>query len=67
MNLSYTLYTFELCLMEKKKKRKKKGGRRRRRKKKKNEIGIFTFDFLDCEDKSGDSGAISRGTVVSLK
>ena len=28
------------------------------RKKKKNKIEIFAFDFLDCEEKSSDSGAI---------
>ena len=29
-----------------------------RRKKKKNKIEILAFDFLDCEEKSWDSGAI---------
>ena len=29
-----------------------------RRKKEKNKIEIFMFNFLDCEDKSWDSGAI---------
>ena len=28
------------------------------RKKKKNKIEIFAFNFLDCEEKSSDSGAI---------
>ena len=35
--------------------------------KKTNKIDIFAFDFLDCEEKSWDSGALSRGTVVPLK
>ena len=26
--------------------------------KKKNKVKIFTFDFLDCDEKSWDSGAI---------
>ena len=38
---------FELCLMKKKKER---------RRKKKNKIELFAFDFLDCEEKSWDSG-----------
>ena len=37
---------FELCLMEKKKK------------KNNNKIEIFAFDFLDCEEKSWNSGDI---------
>ena len=32
--------------------------RRRKKMKKKNKIEIFAFDFLDCEKKSWDSGAI---------
>ena len=32
--------------------------RRRRRKKKKNKIEIFMLDFLHCEEKSWNSGAI---------
>ena len=36
---------------------KKKKERRRRRKKKK-KFEIFVFDFLDCEEKSWDSGDI---------
>ena len=43
---------FELCLMEKKKERKKE------RKKKKNKIEIFELNFLDCEEKSWNSGAM---------
>ena len=41
-------------------KRKKRGGKRKERKKTKNKskIEFFTFDFLDCEEKSWDSGAI---------
>ena len=35
---------FELCLIEKKNNNKKK------------KIEIFTFDFLNCEEKSWDSG-----------
>ena len=31
---------------------------RRRRKTKKNKIKIFAFDFLNCEEKSWDSGTI---------
>ena len=42
---------FEFCLMEKKKERRK------------NKIEIFTFDLLDCEEKSWDSGAISVAPV----
>ena len=38
----YALY-FELCVMEKKKKERKK--------RKKNKIEIFTFSFLNCEEK----------------
>ena len=30
----------------------------KKKKKKKKKIEIFTFDFLDCEEKSWDSGAI---------
>ena len=44
---------FELRLMEKKERKKKE-----RRQKKKNKIEIFAFDFLDCKEKSWDSGAI---------
>ena len=29
-----------------------------RRRRKKNKIEIFMFDFLDCEEKSWDSGAL---------
>ena len=36
----------------------KKKEEERKRKKKKNKIEIFTFDFLDCDEKSWDSGAI---------
>ena len=32
--------------------------RRKNKKKKKNKIEIFTFDFLNCKEKSWDSGAI---------
>ena len=39
------LILFELCVKEKKKTEKKQ------RKKKKNKTEIFTFDFLDCEEK----------------
>ena len=38
--------------MEHKERRKKK------ERKKKSEIKVLTFDFLDCEEKSWDSGAI---------
>ena len=31
---------------------------RRRRRKKKNKIKIFVFNFLDCEEKSRDSGGM---------
>ena len=30
----------------------------KKNKKKKNKIGIFSFDFLDCEEKQWNSGAI---------
>ena len=39
----------ELCLMKKK---------TERRKKKKNKFKTLAFDFLDCEEKSWDSGAM---------
>ena len=42
--------------MEKKKKKKNKN--KKERKKKKNKIEPFALDFLDCEEKSWDSGAI---------
>ena len=42
---------FELCLMKKKKEEEE-------RRKKNNKIEIFTFNFVDCEEKSWDSGAI---------
>ena len=42
---------FELCLIENKKKKKKV-------RKKKNKFEFSTFDFLDCEEKSWDSGDI---------
>ena len=32
--------------------------RKKERKKKKNKIEIFPFNFLDCEEKSWDPGAI---------
>ena len=32
--------------------------KKERRRKKKNKIKIFAFDFLDCDEKSWDSGAI---------
>ena len=44
----YMPYTFEISLMKKKKERRKK----------KNKIDIFAFDFLDCDEKSWDSGAL---------
>ena len=34
------------------------------RKKKKNKIEMFAFDFLNCEDKSWDSGAIFDITIA---
>ena len=43
---------FELYMREKKKKEE------RRKKKKKNKMEIFAFNFLDCEEKEGNSGAI---------
>ena len=43
---------YDLCLMEKKKEERKK------KEEKKNKIEIFVFDFLDCEEKSWDCGAI---------
>ena len=39
---------FELCLMKKKKKKEEE----------EEQIKIFAFSFLDCEEKSRDSGAI---------
>ena len=33
-------------------------GRRNKEERKKNQIEIFTFDFLDCEEKEWNSGAI---------
>ena len=50
----YTPYIFSVTLDEKKKERTKK----ERRKKRNNKIKIFAFDFLDCEEKSWDSGAV---------
>ena len=47
MDRSYTPYTFLVMLDG------KEG-----RKKKKNNIEIFAFDFLDCDEKSWDSWAI---------
>ena len=35
-----------------------------RKKKKKSKIEIFAFDFLDCEEKSWDSGAIFYITIA---
>ena len=49
------LILFELCVMEKKKKKKKA---------RKNKIGIFAFDFLDCEETSWNSGAIFYITIA---
>ena len=49
----YTLYTFGVMLDRKEVRKKQK-----KKKKKKNEIEIFTFDFLDCEKKSWNFGAI---------
>ena len=37
---------------------KKKEEETKKERKKKNKIEIFTFDFLDYEEKSWDSGAI---------
>ena len=48
---------FELCLIEKKEEEERKKKKERRRKKK-SKIEIFTFDFLDCEEKSWNSGSI---------
>ena len=33
-------------------------GKEEKKKKKNNKIKIFTFDFLDCEEKSWDSVAV---------
>ena len=35
------------------------------RRKKNNKIEIFAFGFLDCEDKSWDSGAIFDITIAN--
>ena len=43
---------FDLCLMENGEEEEE------RRRKKNNKIEIFTFDFLNCEKKSSDFGAI---------
>ena len=40
---------------------------KKEKRKKKNTIRIFGFNFFDCEEKSWNSGTISRGTVVPLK
>ena len=37
---------------------KKREEKKERRKKKNNKIKHFMFDFLDCEENSGNSGAI---------
>ena len=42
-------------MREKKEERRKK---ERRKKKRKNKIEIFAFDFLDCEEKYWNSGAL---------
>ena len=42
--------------MEKKEERKTE--RKKEKRKKKNKIDIFSLDFLECEEKSWDSGAI---------
>ena len=47
------LILIELCESEKKKEVRKK---ERGKKEEKNKIDIFTFDFLDCEEKSWNSG-----------
>ena len=46
------------------KEQKRKKERRRKKKAKKNEIDLFAFDFLDCEVKSWDSGAIFYIRIV---
>ena len=38
--------------------KKEEGARRRRKKKNNSKIEILALDFLNCEEKSGDSGAI---------
>ena len=46
---------FELCLTEQKKEKEEQY------------TEIFTYGFLDRDEKSWDSGAITRGTVVPLR
>ena len=53
----------ELCLREKmmmmmKKKKKKERKKEKRRRKKENKMKFFAFDFVNCEEKYGNSGPI---------
>ena len=47
---SYTPYTFGVMLVGKEERKKKE--------RKKNKIESFVFDFLNCEEKSWDSGTM---------